>query len=145
MNRFIFTLLFLFSGILSAQTNKLLWKAELKDDAKLIRPIQNGKYIFLWSDEYAWLYENATGKKMWSVAVDGYDEDAIHRLMNDSLYLVAKKDTLLCYNVIENNLVWKKSYQGIRQDRFSGNNSCKMGSPASSRNDNFNAALTGGF
>lgn len=120
MNRFIFTLLFLFSGILSAQTNKLLWKAELKDDAKLIRPIQNGKYIFLWSDEYAWLYENATGKKVWSVAVDGYDEDAIHRLMNDSLYLVAKKDTLLCYNVIENNLVWKKSYQGIRQDHFSG-------------------------
>ena len=121
MNRFIFTILFLLSGILSAQTNKLLWKTELKDDVKMIKPVQNGKYLFLWSDEYAWLYENATGRKVWNVVIDEYSEKAFHQLVNDSLYLVANEDTLLCYNIVENKLSWKRSYQGIQQDRFSGN------------------------
>ena len=107
MNRFIFTILFLLSGILSAQTNKLLWKTELKDDVKMIKPVQNGKYLFLWSDEYAWLYENATGRKVWNVVIDEYSEKAFHQLVNDSLYLVANEDTLLCYNIVENKLSWK--------------------------------------
>ncbi|MDP1676529.1 MAG: hypothetical protein Q8L88_06650 [Bacteroidota bacterium] len=110
------------SGFLFAQQNKLLWKVELQDDVKKIQPIQNGKYIFLWADEYAWLYENTSGKMIWNVKIEEYSEKAVHQLINDSLYLVANEDTLLCYNVLANKMVWKKSYQGIEQDRFLGLN-----------------------
>ena len=123
MNRFFYPLLLLLaSNFLFAQQNKLLWKAELQDDVKKIQTIQNGKYIFLWADEYAWLYENATGKKIWSVKIEEFSENAVHQLIHDSLYLVANEDTLVCYNVLANKMVWKKSYQGIEQDRFLGLN-----------------------
>ncbi len=123
MNRYFFlALIFFISSILFAQQNKLSWKAELQEDVKKIQPIQNGKYIFLWSDEYAWVYENATGKKIWSVKIQEYSEKAIHQLINDSLYIVANEDTLVCYNVLANRMVWKKSYQKIEQDRFLGLN-----------------------
>jgi outer membrane protein assembly factor BamB len=123
MNRyFCLLLIVLVSSLLFAQQNKLSWKAELLDDVKKIQPIQNGKYIFLWADKYAWVYENATGKKMWSVKIKEYSEKAVHQLINDSLYLVANEDTLECYNVLANTMVWKKSYQKIEQDRFLGLN-----------------------
>jgi outer membrane protein assembly factor BamB len=121
MNRYFYSLLIvLVSNLLFAQQNKLSWKAELQDDVKKIQPIQNGKYIFLWADEYAWLYENVTGKKIWSVKIKEYSEKAVHQLINDSLYLVANEDTLECYNVLANTMVWKKSYLKIEQDRFLG-------------------------
>ena len=98
MKRFL-VLMFLLSGFLFSQQNKLLWKAELQEKVKKIQPIQNGKYIFLWSDEYAWLYENANGKKVWSVKIEEYSEKAVHQLIDDSLYIVANEDTLLCYDI----------------------------------------------
>ncbi|MFA6468607.1 MAG: PQQ-binding-like beta-propeller repeat protein [Bacteroidota bacterium] len=107
-------------SILSAQQEKNIWKAELDDDIKKMQPIQNGKYLFLWSDEYAWLFENATGKKIWSVEIEEYSDKAVHQVVNDSLYLVANEDTLVCYHMLQNSILWKKSYRGIEQDQFSG-------------------------
>ncbi|MFZ4619557.1 MAG: PQQ-binding-like beta-propeller repeat protein [Bacteroidota bacterium] len=122
MNRIVYSILFILTvGILSAQTGgKLQWKAELQDDVKKIQPVQGGKYLFLSSDEYAWLFDNTTGKKVWSVEVKEYSEKAMHHLFNDSLYIVANEDTLCCYSMTGNNLQWKRSYQGVEQDRFSG-------------------------
>ena len=119
---FYLVFLLLISNFLFAQQNKLSWKAELQDNVKKIQPIKNGKFIFLWADEYAWLYENATGKKIWSVKIEEFSEKAIHQLINDSLYIAANEDTLVCYNVLENRMVWKKSYQKIEQGRFLGLN-----------------------
>ncbi len=120
MNRYFLIVLILFSYPGFAQQSKLIWKTELQDDVKKIHPIQDGKYIFLWADEYAWLYENSTGKKKWSIEIDEYNETAVHQLVYDSLYLVANEDTLLCYNILNDTLLWKQFYKGIEQDRFSG-------------------------
>ncbi|NUN70137.1 MAG: PQQ-binding-like beta-propeller repeat protein, partial [Bacteroidetes bacterium] len=113
----LFTLL---SALLTAQGSKNLWNAELEDDVKRIQPLQNGKYLFLSSDEYAWLFENATGKKVWSVEIDDYNAKAPHLVVNDSLYLVANEDTLVCYSMLGRSIRWKKPYAMIEQDRFSG-------------------------
>ncbi|MFA5832573.1 MAG: PQQ-binding-like beta-propeller repeat protein [Bacteroidota bacterium] len=124
MKHYVYTIvilvLFFAVGVLTAQKSTLQWKAELKEDVKKIQPIQNGKYIFLWADEYAWLYNNTTGKKTWSIEIDDYNENAIHQVVNDSLYLTANEDSLLCYNMVDNELLWKKRYQAIQQKRFSG-------------------------
>jgi outer membrane protein assembly factor BamB len=96
------------------------WKYELPEDIKTITPIAEGAQVFLWSDEFAWLYETTSGKKIWSVEVSKYSEKALHHLMYDSLYLVSTRDTLLCYAIQQNRLLWKKQYPGIEQDRFSG-------------------------
>jgi outer membrane protein assembly factor BamB len=108
------------AALLSGQTNKYLWKAELDDDVKKIQPVLNGKYLFLSSDEYFWLFENATGKKVWSIEVDDYSEKAVHQTVNDTLFLVANEDTLICYNMVQNKKLWQRSYAGIEQDRFNG-------------------------
>lgn len=121
MNRSLYSILFLLVvGIAFAQTGKLTWKAELEDNVKRIQPVQNGRYLFLSADEHAWLYENATGKKVWSVDVNDYTEKGVHRILNDSIYLVANDDSLFCFSMIEDTLLWKRSYTGIEQDRFSG-------------------------
>lgn len=113
-------LIMLVVGMAFSQSGKYSWKAELDDDVKKIQPIFNGKYIFLWADEYAWLYENATGKKIWSVEIDEYDENAVHQVVNDSLYFVANEDTLYCYHMTGSKVLWKRQYRGVEQDRFSG-------------------------
>jgi len=113
-------LLTVLSSLLVSQSSKNLWKAELEDDVKRIQPVLNGKYLFLASDEYAWLYENATGKKIWSVEIDEYNEKAPHLLVNDTLYLVANEDTLVCYSMLGRSIRWKRSYATIEQDEFFG-------------------------
>jgi outer membrane protein assembly factor BamB len=108
------------AGLLMAQTGKNVWNAELDDDVKKVQPVLNGKYLFLSSDEYAWLYENATGKKVWSVEVDDFSENAIHQVVNDSLYLVANDDTLYCYDMLHRSVLWKRIYPTVEQSKFSG-------------------------
>ncbi|MHB1050791.1 MAG: outer membrane protein assembly factor BamB family protein [Bacteroidota bacterium] len=96
------------------------WRYELPEDIQLIKPIVNGSFVFLQADEFAWVYETATGKKIWSAEVKKYDKDALHHLVYDSLYLVSSADTLLCYGILQNKLLWKKHFPGIEQDRYSG-------------------------
>jgi len=108
------------ASILTGQSKKLIWKAELEDNVKKIQPVLNGKYLFLSSDEYAWLYENATGKKVWNVEIDEYSDKAIHTVVNDTLYLVANEDTLVCYDMVNRSVQWKRWYKGIEQSQFSG-------------------------
>lgn len=121
MNRSLISILFiLFVGIVSAQTNKLTWKTELPEDVKKIQPVQNGRYLFLSADEHAWLYEIATGKKVWNVEVKDYTEKGLHQIVNDSIYLVSSDDSLFSFSIISDTLLWKRSYQGIEQDRFNG-------------------------
>ena len=118
MNRTYALLFVLFTACVLAQPGKTSWKAELSDDVKGLQPVQNGKYLFLTSDENAWLYENATGKKVWSVKVRDYSKKAIHTLINDSLYVVANGDSLFCYSVLSDTVLWKRMYKGIEQDQF---------------------------
>jgi outer membrane protein assembly factor BamB len=96
------------------------WRYELPEDIQFITPIDNGSFVFLQADEFAWVYETATGKKIWSTEVKKYDKDALHHLVYDSLYLVSTGDTLLCYGILQNRLLWKKHFPGIEQDRFTG-------------------------
>lgn len=116
-----YTLFFtMFLSIIIAQTKTpLQWKTELAEDPKKIVPLQNGAYVFLSADEYAWLYETATGKKIWSVKIEDYVENGMHNLVDDSLYLVSDEDTLKCYAIFQNTLLWKKRYVQIEQDQFS--------------------------
>lgn len=119
--RFLTFLSAVFCFLLTAQQKTPpFWKYELPEDIKTITPIAEGAQVFLWSDEFAWLYETASGKKIWSVEVSKYSEKALHHLVYDSLYLVSTRDTLLCYSIQQNRLLWKKQYPGIEQNRFSG-------------------------
>lgn len=119
-SRMIVSMFVFVSALLLSQTQKNVWKAELDDDVKKIVPVLNGKYLFISSDEYAWFYENATGKKIWSVEVEDYNEKAIHQIVNDTLYLVADEDSLVCYDMMNRSIYWKRGYTGIEQDNFSG-------------------------
>lgn len=116
----ILSLLFVFLTIASGQTkNDPVWKHELPEEVKQMRPVGNGQYIFLQSDEYAWLYETATGKKIWSVQIEEYLEKGMHHLIYDSLYLVSDEDSLKCFAVFQNRLLWKQRFPQIEQDAFS--------------------------
>lgn len=120
MRSLLFTLLFFSTSLFSQQKSSLVWKYELPEKVKTIHPIDNGRYLFVWSDEYAWLYESATGKKIWSVVIREYSEKAVHQLLDDSLYLVSDDDTLKCFSLFQNTLLWKKTYRNIDQGEFVG-------------------------
>lgn len=111
-----------FALSLSFAQNKSIssWKVELPEDIQMLKPIDGGTVLFLWSDEYAWTYETGTGKKIWSVKIDDYSNKAPHELLADSLYLVADGDSLFCFNILRNGTVWKKIYPAIEQGRYSG-------------------------
>ncbi|MEW5800448.1 MAG: PQQ-binding-like beta-propeller repeat protein, partial [Bacteroidota bacterium] len=115
----ILSFLFTITVLLTAQTkNAPVWRYELSDEVKKMQPIMNGRYVFLQSDEYAWLYETATGKKIWSVMIDEYVEKGMHHLVYDSLYLVSDEDSLKCFAIFQNKLLWKKRYPLVEQDEF---------------------------
>lgn len=95
------------------------WRYELPEDVQRMSPVKGGSFVFLQADEFAWVYETATGKKIWSTEVKKFDKDAPHLLLFDSLYMVASGDTLFCYGVLQNRLLWKALYAGIELDRFS--------------------------
>ena len=119
--RTLISLLILCSLCANAQPKTApFWRYELPEDIQLITPIQNGSSVFLQADEFAWVYETTTGKKIWSTEVKKYDKDAPHHLLYDSLYIVATGDTLVCYGILQNKLLWKKHFPGIEQDRYSG-------------------------
>lgn len=119
--RFFLLLLFLFPvSLYSQQQSSLVWKHELPENIKTIHPIENGRFLFVWADENAWLYESATGKTIWNVAIREYSQKAVHQLLDDSLYLVSDDDTLKCFSLFQNKLLWKKRYQNIDQEEFAG-------------------------
>lgn len=117
-SRSIISALLFVSGVLFAQSGKNVWKADLDDDAKTIQPVLNGAYLFGSADEYAWLFRTSTGKKVWSVEIDDYSKKALHQVVDDTLYLVAEGDTLKCFDMLNNTLVWKRIYSGIEQSNF---------------------------
>ncbi len=108
------------SANLFAQVNtKPAYMLELENDIKKMSVLQDGKYLFLTSDEYAWLVQPDSGKKLWSVKVKGYDENAVHTLLFDSLYLVSgNNDSLFCYSIFSKSLLWKTKFKDIDQDDF---------------------------
>ncbi|MDD8019534.1 MAG: hypothetical protein PHP42_14265, partial [Bacteroidota bacterium] len=119
MKYYFFSALFLLLEISSAQSkDTLTWKLELEENVQNIVPLQDGKYIFLWTGEYAWLCQSADGKNLWKTRIRGYDKDAVHQLIYDSLYLVSNDDSLECHSIFQNTVLWKQRYNGIRQDRF---------------------------
>ncbi|MBI2429445.1 MAG: PQQ-binding-like beta-propeller repeat protein [Ignavibacteriales bacterium] len=115
----ILSLLCIFTILTISQTkNSSIWKHELQEEVKHIRPLMSGQYIFLQSDEYAWLYETRTGKKVWGVKIEEYIEKGMHQIVYDSLYIVSDEDSLKCFAMFQNRLLWKQRYPAIEQDEF---------------------------
>ncbi len=109
-----------FTGILSAQTAPFVWNAELDEDVQTFRPLMEGKYTYFRAEEYAWVYDNATGKKVWGVEIDDYSEESIGEMFRDSLYLAADGDTIFCFSVLQDSILWKMGYAGIDQESYVG-------------------------
>lgn len=116
----------LFTLSLAAAQNKPVsnWKYELPEDVTRIAPVGGGSHLFVQADEYVWLYENATGRKVWGAVIDDHSPKAPQELLNDSLFVAGDGDTLFCWNIRRNAVVWKKRYAEIDQTDFSGRTLC---------------------
>lgn len=113
----IFVLFLLYSAALFAQAPK--WKVDLGEPIKTYEFVDDGKFLFFDSKEYAWLYNTSTGEKVWELEVDNYEKKGIHYLIGDQ-YIVGTDNELQSYDVMTGKLQWSKEYKKIDQDEYKG-------------------------
>ncbi len=107
----------LFALSASSQTKAPAWKVELGEPVQLYEFLQEGKYLFFNSGPYAWLYNAASGEKVWSVEVKDYEKKGVHTLIGEK-YVVGTDNALQCYDALTGKQLWSKEYKDIDQDEF---------------------------
>ncbi|MCF8354979.1 MAG: PQQ-binding-like beta-propeller repeat protein [Melioribacteraceae bacterium] len=94
------------------------WMIDLGEPIKDYNFINNDKYLFFNSEEYAWCYNVENGEKVWDMEIDGFAEEGISYLLGE-MYLTNSDNKLQAYDALTGNLLWENEYDGIDQDDYS--------------------------
>ena len=104
------------SFIVRAQVPK--WKLDIGEQIKDYSFLQEGKFLFLTNYEYSWLYDAATGAKVYELQVKKWEKKGVHQLIGEK-YLIGTSKGLQCYDALTGKLMWEQEYADVDQDEFS--------------------------
>ncbi len=112
----IIIILSFFVGSIAAQ-NIPLWKTDLGEPISDYKFINDGKYIFFTSAEYVWCYEAVSGKEVWQMEIEDFEEEGISFLLGE-LFLTNSDNKLQAYDALTGKLLWENEYDDIDQDEY---------------------------
>ncbi len=115
IKKYMVILLLLVTSI-SAQ-NVPLWKTDLGEPIKDYQFINEGKYIFFTSGEYVWCYEALSGKEVWQMEIEDFEEEGINLLLGE-MFLTNSDNKLQAYDALTGKLLWENEYDDIDQSEY---------------------------
>jgi hypothetical protein len=112
---YVLLLVFCFCFLLSAQVPK--WKLDVGEQIKDYNFLQEGKFLFLTNYEYSWLFDAATGAKIYELRVKSWEKKGVHQLIGEK-YIIGTGDGLQCYDALTGKQLWQQEYAKVDQDEF---------------------------
>ncbi|MCX6122670.1 MAG: PQQ-binding-like beta-propeller repeat protein [Ignavibacteriales bacterium] len=94
------------------------WKLDFGEQIKDYSFLQDGKFLFLSNYEYSWLYDAATGAKVYELQVKKWEKKGVHQLIGEK-FLIGTSKGLQCYDALTAKLLWEQEYPKVDQDEFS--------------------------
>jgi outer membrane protein assembly factor BamB len=91
------------------------WKVELDESIQNYHFLQDGKFLFFTNAEYLWLYETQTGKEVYNMEIDDFEEEGIHQLIEE-WYLVSSDDGVQCFDAAKGEKIWKSEFDVSQSD-----------------------------
>jgi hypothetical protein len=93
------------------------WKLDVGEQIKDYSFLKDGKFLFLSNYEYSWLFDAATGSKVYELRVKNWEKKGVHTLVGEK-FLIGTDDDLQCYDALTGKLIWKQEYAKISQDDY---------------------------
>jgi len=91
------------------------WKVELDETIQNYHFLEEGKYLFFTNEEYLWLYDTQSGKEVYNMEIDDFEEEGIHQLV-DNYYLVSTDDGVQCYDAVKGQKLWESEFDVSQSD-----------------------------
>jgi putative pyrroloquinoline-quinone binding quinoprotein len=91
------------------------WKVELDETIQNYHFLQDGKYLFFTNAEYLWLYDTQTGKEVYNMEIDDFEEEGIHQLIEE-WYLVSTGDGVQCFDAAKGEKIWESEFDVSQSD-----------------------------
>lgn len=114
-NYFFITLVVLLFTLTAVGSEAPVWKVELDESIQNYNFLQDGKYLFFTNAEYIWLYDTQTGKEIYNMEIDDFEEEGIHQLV-DEWYLVSTGDGVQCFDAVKGEKIWESEFDVSQSD-----------------------------
>ncbi|GEM_PF-1615587 len=109
----LFSITFFFLSL--AQVPK--WNLDIGEQIKDYSFLQEGKFLFLSNYEYSWLFDAASGAKIYELRVKKYEKQGVHQLIGEK-FLIGTGEGLQCYDALTGKLLWQQEYAKVDQDEY---------------------------
>ncbi|HTX18194.1 MAG TPA: PQQ-binding-like beta-propeller repeat protein [Bacteroidota bacterium] len=105
-------------GAHAGDTNGPAWKADLGEEIKAIRYLDDHTHVLFASNEYVWLYDIASGKKVWNEELKDFNKKGLRYVVQGSKFFVSASKSVQCYDVMTGSKLWETPVPGVDQDDY---------------------------
>jgi len=96
------------------------WKAELPRKLDAIRFSADSRHVLIGSGSATWLYDAATGAKIWEKEFEEKDNKGIRLVPQGDKFLIStRKNTIECLSIATGTKLWETEVEGVDQDDYS--------------------------
>jgi len=113
-----FIALIFYVRVNAGDINGPAWKANLGEEIKAIRYLDDNKNVLFASNEYVWLYDIASGKKIWNAELKDFNKKGIRYVVQGSKFFVSTSKTVQCYDALTGTRLWETPVPDVDQDDY---------------------------
>ncbi|HTR80467.1 MAG TPA: PQQ-binding-like beta-propeller repeat protein [Bacteroidota bacterium] len=118
-NRSSFVIVFIFfSTVYGGDINGPTWKADLGKEIQAIRYLDGNTNVLFASNKYVWLYDVASGKKIWNAELQDYNKKGLRYVTQGNKFFISTSKTVQCYDALTGSRLWETTVPDVDQDDY---------------------------